>query len=350
MPTVRSLAALAAAVLFAACSDSPTQPAGPGDDDRFHEIQVDGSEVTAYVRLGETPQVVSIADPATSTDWDLSFFTTSVALNSGEHGPGSVRGYCLCANEGVSNAAIQTLTPANQLTAFLDVGAAQIPGDGQFLAESLAPRITGWYTGSGASAQADAGRAFIVLRSRVLPSPLYGKFRVTHITGATATSPGTVTFEYAMMAAPNGPLPETRSATVTVGAAPVYFDFAAGATSSASGTWDIRFEGFLIRVNSGVSGGAGHLVAPAQAAFESLDLAALRATPNAAFGQDALGGPFGAKPWYKYNVTGSDNQIWPNFNVYLVKKGDAVYKVQLTGYYDATGKARVVTVRSTRVS
>nr|MCU0616345.1 hypothetical protein [Gemmatimonadaceae bacterium] len=76
---------------------------------------------------------------------------------------------------------------------------------------------------------------------------------------------------------------------------------------------------------------------------------ALRATPNPAFGQDALGGPFGARPWYRYNVTGTDLQIWPTFNVYLVKRGAQVWKVQLVGYYDTQGQSRRITVRSARL-
>ncbi len=273
-----------------------------------------------------------------------------MALNSGPAGPGSVSGFCLCGNENISNAQIQILTAAGERAAFDAVTATAIPAESQFLSESLNARINGWFTGTGAAAQANSARSFVVIRSRVLPVPLYGKFRVTNIAGATASAAGSVTFEYTMQAVSNGTLPAVRTATVTAGASPVYFDLVAGVVSSAAGTWDVRFEGFLIRVNSGASGGAGHLVAPPQdVPFASLDLATMRAIPNSAFGQDALGGPFGARPWYEYNVTGSDLQIWPNFNVYLVKKGTAVYKVQLTGYYDVTGKARVISIRSARL-
>ena len=341
----------AAATTLAACgADDATGPAVDPINTSTTEVMVDASTRTAYVALGDTVRVVSPADPASSTEWDLSFFATTAALNSGPTGPGTIRAYCLCANENVSNTEIQTLTAANQRAAFEAVTAAQIPADDQFTGESLIPRIAGWFTGAGASAQANPGRTFVLLRTRVLPVPLYGKFRVTNISGATATSPGAVTFEYTMQAVGTGPLPAVRTATVTVGSAPVFFDLVAGTTSSAAGTWDIRFEGFLIRANSGASGGAGHLVAPpVDGDFNALDLVALRATPNAAFGQDQLGGPFGARPWYRYNVTGTDLQIWPNFNVYLVKKGERVYKVQLTGYYDTEGRARFITVRQARL-
>lgn len=342
-------ASLFALTLLAACDSSDTVGPDPINT-ATTEVLVNASAGTAYVQLGDTVRVVTPASPVASTEWDLSLFATTVALNSGAGGPGDVEAYCLCGNEGVSNTEIQALTAANQLAAFQAVTAAQIPADAAFGRESLIPRITGWYTGTGASAAANPGRTFVLLRTRVLPIPLYGKFRVTNISGATTTSPGTVTIEYTMQATGAGPLPAARTATITVGSAPVHFDLIAGTTVSASATWDIRFDGFLIRANSGASGGEGILVAPpVDANFATLDLAALRATPNRDFGQDALGGPFGARPWYRYNVTGTDLQIWPTFNVYLVKKGTQVFKVQLTGYYDTQGQSRRITVRSARL-
>lgn len=348
-PVALGLAVLTASLLSACSSDSPTEP-GPSFSDAITEVQVDASTSTAYIQLGDTIRAVSPSNPASSTDWDLAVFATSIEVNSGPAGPGAVSGYCLCENEAVSNANIQLLTAAGELPAFAAITSARIPADGQFVSEALLPRITGWYTGTGASAQANAARTFVVLRTRVTPVPLYGKFHVTGITGATATSPGTVTFEYAMQATSNGVLPDARSATVTVGSAPVYFDLASGAVSSAAGTWDIQFDGFVIRSNSGASGGAGHLVAPPMdVPFASLDRAALYALPNSGFDQDATGGPFGSHPWYKYNVTGTDQQIWPNFNTYLVKKGAAVFKLQVTSYYNATGQSRRITIRSARL-
>ena len=47
---------------------------------------------------------VSAASPATSTDWDLAFFATSVMLNGGEAGPAGVVGHCLCRNANATDA------------------------------------------------------------------------------------------------------------------------------------------------------------------------------------------------------------------------------------------------------
>jgi len=56
-----------------------------------------------------------------------------------------------------------------------------------------------------------------------------------------------------------------------------------------------------------------------------------------------------AQQFTQGNITGTDNQIWPNFNVYLVRRGDAVFKLQVTSYYGATGTPRQITVRSVRL-
>ncbi len=344
---LRHSPALVAVSLLAACSSD--ESTGPLElPPETTQVFADASTATVYLQLGDTVRTVNPSNPGSSTDWDFSVFRTAVALNSGAGGSGSVTGYCLCQNAALTPAEVQALDAAPELAAFDAVTAAQIPADSEFTQETLVPRITGWFTGSGASAQANTGRTFVIIRSRVLPIPQYGKFRVVGISGATSTSPGSVTFEYAMQASSNGALPDVRTATVTVGASPVYFDLVAGVESSAASTWDIRFEGFLIRANSGASGGAGHIVAPPQdAPFGSFDLTALRAFPNSAFGQDALGGPFGARTWYYYNF--QSRQVYPNFNVYLIKKGSQVFKVQLSGYYGLDGKEAVVTVRSERL-
>jgi hypothetical protein len=71
--------------------------------------------------------------------------------------------------------------------------------------------------------------------------------------------------------------------------------------------------------------------------------------PAVAYRSDSYGGVFVSSPWYKYNITGTDNQIWPNFNVYLIRRGDDVFKVQITSYYNASGTSRQITLRSVQL-
>ncbi len=83
--------------------------------------------------------------------------------------------------------------------------------------------------------------------------------------------------------------------------------------------------------------------------FAQITAAYASFAPAVAYRADSYGGVFASAPWYRYNITGTDNQIWPTFNVYLVRRGDAVYKVQITGYYNATGTPRQITIRSARL-
>jgi hypothetical protein len=176
-----------------------------------------------------------------------------------------------------------------------------------------------------------------------------GKFHVTQINGATATAPGTVTFEYVLQSSPGAAFGATQTATVTVGDTPVYFDFTTGAVSSAS-AWDIQFDGFTIRLNSGVSGsGTVRGLNTGASSFASIDAAFASSAPAVAFRSDAFGGVFAKKPWYRYNITGTDNQIWPTFNVYLISVGSSVYRIQLISYYDTAGTARQITLRYSRI-
>jgi hypothetical protein len=127
----------------------------------------------------------------------------------------------------------------------------------------------------------------------------------------------------------------------------VYFDLATGAVSTAA-DWDVALEGYTLRVNGGVSGGGQAGAVAVADDFASIATASdLGAT---LYRGDAFGGVFDAKRWYRYNVTGTDHQVWPTFDVYLVRRGAALYKVQLVGYYGPAGEARRITLRYAKVA
>ncbi len=235
------------------------------------------------------------------------------------------------------------MTPDNQLAAFDAVTATEIPADGSFKADNLSPVIAGWYSGAAPGVSVTPSLAWIIRKGTT--SVILGKFRVTAIQGATTTSPGSVTFEYALQPSTGSAFGAVQTKTVTVGANPVYFDLAAGAVSTAA-QWDIAFSGYAIKVNGGVSGSGGVMAVPDNSTpFGSIDATYAATAPVQAYRTDEFGGVFSTNKWYKYNITGSDNQIWPTFNVYLLKKGNAVYKVQLTGYYGTNGASRQISIR-----
>lgn len=187
------MAGLALLAVGAGCDEGPTVPeTEPGET---ITLDASSSEDWAYLDLDTPARVVAIEDGATSSAWDMAFRVTGVRINGGENGPAGMQAYCLCQNEGISDAEVMELTADGQLPAFEEVTAADIP--------------------------------------------------------------------------------------------------AAGAAWSA-------------------------------AAFDE-------------------------HPWYRYNIAGG-HQIWPTFQVFLVKRGSEVFKVQLTGYYGADGTTRQITVRYARLA
>lgn len=345
--TVRraALGALVAAAL-AACSDNPAAPPVVSATD---SLTVNAATAFTYLALGTPATVAPVSDPATDAGWDMGFFATTVTLNGGAAGPGGVLGYCVRCNDAATNAQVQAMTAANQLAAFDSVTAADVPASAQFQSDELAPVIHDWYAGSGASATVKLNRSWITLEGSGA-NVVLGKFHVTGISGATATSMGQITFQFAVEPAPGQPFGAVQTASVTVGASPAYYDLTTGQVTTPA-NWDLAFDGWNIRINGGVSGtGTIKAVPDTVAAFTAIDVAYAMTAPPQAYRADEFSGVFGQHKWYRYNITGTDNQIWPMYNVYLVRRGSAVYKVQLTGYYGATGTPRQITVRYAKVT
>jgi hypothetical protein len=169
---------------------------------------------------------------------------------------------------------------------------------------------------------------------------------------------------------PTAPPQRTATADLTVEAATGAAYVTLGGTaqkivvadSGTSSVWDLGFNATKVYLNGGTVGPGGvtgyclcpnealdgvqvrALTANAQApAFEAVTAANIPA--DTAFRATV----FTDHPWYRYNLTGTDHQIWPMFHVYLIKRGSAVYKVQLTSYYNSTGAPRFITFRYARI-
>jgi hypothetical protein len=344
-PTAYRWSGAAFAVLLVACSDSSSEPPPPPET---QTITVDASQGYAYVRLGDPATVVSVSDPRTSSAWDLAFFATSVSVNGGAAGPGEVSAFCVCTNQGATTAQLQAMTADNQLGGFDAVSASSAPAASEFVVDALSPAISGWFTGTaGSNASVTSTRSWILRKGTT--TPLLGKIRIASLENASAANAGTITFEYALQSAPGGAFGAVQTKTVDIRSGPVNFDLTTGAPSTSS-TWDVRFEGWSIRLNGGVSGtGSVTALLDASTPFASIDEALAGTAPPQAFRSDAFSGIFAAKPWYRYNITGTDNQIWPTFDVYLVKRGSETYKVQITSYYSTSGAPRQISIRYSRL-
>ena len=335
-----ALAALACSTLLAACSEDST---GPVTEDET-SLTVNAATGWAFVDLGEGSQV-NISTPTTSSAWDIAFFATSVMLNGGSAGPAGVAGTCLCQNRLANDAQVQAMTPASELADFESVTLADVPADPKaWVPDALAPAIAGWYAYNPTTHQVSASSAKAwKLRLAEATAPGYAKFRVKDIAEATQSNAGKVTIEYAVQSAAGGAMGEVQTAVLDVsGGSKVYFDFNDGAESDAS-DWDISLQGWQLRLNSGVSGSgkAGAVLATSET-FEAITDAS--DAPPQIYKADAFGGVFTAKPWYRYNLDGN-HTVFPTYDVYLIKRGDDVYKLQVTGYYGVDGTSRQITFR-----
>jgi heme-binding HmuY-like protein len=165
-----------------------------------------------------------------------------------------------------------------------------------------------------------------------------------------------------------GPIPGV-SGTTTLNAAQSwqYFSLEQGRSivldgpATASSDWDLGFFATNVVTNGGAAGPGGvtaHCVCqnasatsaqilamtPESEAAEYDAITLSDVPPAAAFGTTT----FAEKRWYRYNLAG-DNRISPTFDVYLLKRGDAYYKLQLTGYYSVTNAPRHITFRFERL-
>ena len=338
-PRLALRAALASFLLpvFACSSDEinapPQTPEGT--------LTVDASTGWGYASLAQGA-VVTVSDPTTSTDWDLAFNATRAMLNGGAAGPGGVLGYCVCQNESASDDEVIAMTAEGELADFEAVTAADIPAASSFEAEALQTAISGWYSGTGAGAVAEDEAAWLL---RLSDGTSYAKLRVVELEGPAAEHAGNVTVEWAVQPTAESAFEPTQSITLDASTL-TRLDLNTGLLSPSDADWDISVEGFDLRVNGGVSGGGQAAATPSPEPFPDITTAA---TDPRAYQVDGFAGVFGSHPWYRYNLTG-ENIIHPTFNVYLVKRGEDVYKVQLIDYYSAAGDPRNIAVRYARLT
>ena len=138
----------------------------------------------------------------------------------------------------------------------------------------------------------------------------------------------------------------------------------APADPTDSGAWDIAFQRTSVQLNGGEAGPGGvtgycicqnsatnpttEQILAYTATSELPDFTAVTAAsiPAASsFSADV----FTQHAWHRYNLLG-DHRISPTFDVYLVRRGDVVYKLQIVDYYGPAGETRRITVRYAQIA
>jgi hypothetical protein len=340
---------------IAGCTGSDASSTEP--DPGASTILIDASAATAFLALGTTASLAAVSDPAASTAWDLAFTAApAVAVNGGASGPGGVKAYCLCGNRDLSLAQVEALSAAQGAGAFDAVTTTSIPADGSFQTDAASQAIAGWYDYDAATHATATNERTWGLRL-ASTAGAYAKFHVTAIPSPGQSNAGPVTIQWAVQSSSTGTLGADRQAVVDLSSgAKIYVNLSAGTTSaSAASAWDVALQGYSIFVNGGVSGtgnvGAVPLVPSTfYASYAAIAAIPVGATgiPSSAFSSDGTGGAFLSSAPYRYDPV--SHQVYPTYDVYLVKRGTAVYKVQIASYYNTNAAFGFVTLRYAKLA
>ncbi|WKW13397.1 HmuY family protein [Pseudogemmatithrix spongiicola] len=332
---ISRLAAIAGVAALTACTtDNVVSPSRLQDEG---SITVIATSAWQFVSLADSALVTPTPSPNASTAWDIAFLGTNVTLNGGDAGPGGVTAACLCQNASATNDQVLAMTAESEFADFDTVTA--VPPGLSFVSDALTPAIVGWHAGSGAAATADTTKTWLL---RLSDSTSFAALRVKAIATPTATHAGSVTLEYRLQTTSGSALPAPQQIVINAGATGgARVDLNTGTITTDDAAWDLHVQGFTIRVNGGISGSGKAGAATTATAFADLTTAVTNAS---AYRIDTYAGVFGSQRYYRYNILG-DHRISPTFDVYFLRRGSDTYKLQVTGYYSATGAARHITFR-----
>ncbi len=333
--------ALAPAALIA-CEDEITNP-----EDQFIEGQIvlDASSPVAFTHFtfADGGSIVPVTDPASSTDWDMAFRRFGVKLNGGVAGPGTVAGANLANNASATDAEVVLFTPSGAAAAFEAVTAADISG-ATFLEDGLVEDVTGpWFRFDFLSNNlvANPGAAWKVQEAD-------GGFSVVRIAELVMAgqTPSSITVEYRHQDA-GGSLGSAETVVVDLTRGPGFVDLSSGSVVAPTACdWDLSLSPFFtIEFNDACSAGTFPLDPTED--FNALTNA--DDAPEYGAFLSAISGAFpgtieGAGGVFWYNIQGNQ-RLWPTHNVFLVRVGSSVFKVQVVDYYSSTGDSGFPTLR-----
>ena len=310
-------------------------------------------------------------DPAVDTEWDVAFKTTSVKINGGAAGAGSLTGALALRRDsyfngdGSNNLSVyqdgrdpvaevaltfDTVTKDTDTSALAFEAPAEklaLEGEGNWWSSSAGfPPVVSFHDDKYWLLRSQAGDSYAKLRVVSADNSGYQGALTTVKFGIQLQASGAnsfaaelqqdVTFVPSPPSDLRGPdlcvdfdLSTSAPTTVTVDCSTANWDFKITAnTQDSAGAYAIR-----LNTDTRIEGSVKTL-AEVNAVTDGTAVSA-----HAWTGEDTVEGVFSKNTWYAY--TGNpDHKILPNYRVYLIKDGSDTYKLQLQSYYSAVGVAR----------
>lgn len=344
--------ALAALLFLAACEEETTAPLPQSG-----ELEINASSNTDFVYFSFADDgVVTVTNPSNSSAWDLAFRRYTIRLNGGVAGTKGVTGFNLANNAGASGAEVLAFTAENQLPAFDAIDASDIPATG-FTSEVLAPDFTSWFRPTTTGLLANPAAVWKLRRATGAGAGAYAVIRVQDIVNDANPSPTDgmrgITFGYRLQTTP-GTLGAAQTVAVDLTSlTEAGVNLATGAVVTPTPgdcSWDVKVtRAYTFEINAACL--AGTFPFDVSETFDAVTRAD-DATEYAAF-LSLVSGPIpnsieSPSGVFLYNLAG-DNRLSPTFNIFLVKVGSSVYKLQVVSYYSSTGVGGYPTIRYEKI-
>ena len=308
------------------------------DDQTYKSLTgIDAASSFAYYDL-DTDTQLDLDDEAakTNTEWDLAFYSTSIIVNGGHSGPGTVEASFTGNNtdfrEGTDEEVAAKFTAAtaeSELDDFLAI--TEYATDTEFSTDEFTTVFAGdFYSYNFLTHAVTENDAQVYL---VANSEGVYKVRVTSLaTDASGYAIGDLTFGVQFKSESDDVFSDEQLVVLPECSTQSYVDLSAYQTVESTGSWDLTVlcNDFEIQLGTDVTArkildedDVDHIVSYVGTDYESYYLTTDYA--NTVFKHQFK--------WYEYNLN-LENKIWTQFGVYLVKTPTATYKFQPTGYYN----------------
>lgn len=318
-------------------------------------VQVNASSRSDYVYytlsgLASTnPSTVFISDRSISDNWDIAFKRTGIILNDGISGPGSVEvtlaatqsDYFYDSSNNAITCAFQSATVDTEAEHFDQASASGVTFTAATKGQAIPHNGSdSWYTyNSTTHALTIHDDNYFIFKTG---TNAYGRLR------ATKYEHRAYTFAFSHWESNAWTTEATHAITFSSTQQCYNFSNVINAASCSGSDWDVTFirEGHSNRVylNSTVYG-KGSVTVYGPTTDSGVNPTQIH---SSAFQSDTASDALTTYPWYAYNLQ-SNNKIWPNYRVYLIKKDSTIYKMQVTGYYKKDGASGYISLKIKRM-